>query len=373
MGTNRQRFLDLFTTLRAILRRVTGINLDYPSSSIFRFVRKEFKEFTPACIGNTLAQMPVSDHAFNIQSFNVDSLVGTYVEINNFVQKIFSLIQYFLMSLGYKDLCFGSSARSSHLTGQCPLSSSQDSFGVPEEFRVRDTSASRVNEKFLNPDINPDFGDSFRHLLDWHVIARKAHKPLAGRSAPDGDGLDIPLNRPGQKEFESSDTGNIQVSAFNLVSGLFQGEGIISILPFESRESGFLAYILTPAKEGVKSTLQSLYHILKHLRAYGLKLKEFLLKVGKLVLLIDAGDRFSMLFIDADSLIERKVVEDTACIEPLIALGFGLFIYYRSILESFSHLFFFKNISMARLINSATDMPVSCDTLFNSSICLVVK
>jgi len=44
-----------------------------------------------------------------------------------------------------------------------------------------------------------------------------------------------------------------------------------------------------------------------------------------------------MLPVNIDSLIKRKIVEYAAYFEPLIALGFGLFIYYGSILKCFSH------------------------------------
>ena len=241
------------------------------------------------------------------------------------------------MSISYKDFCLSSSTRSSHLAGKCSLSSSQDSFGLPEKLRIIDTSASGVNEKCLDANINTDFGDSFRHLFGWNIVAGKTHKPLTGRCAPDRDGFNIAFNRPGQEELELADTRDIQILAFNFVSGLLQCKGVVSILSPESGESGFFSFIFDPAKEGVKGFLQSFYHILQNLRAYGFKLKELLLKFWKLILLINAGNGFFVLPIDANSLIESKIVKYAACFEPLIAFGFSLLIYYGSILECFSH------------------------------------
>ena len=337
MDTNSQRFLNLFTTLRAKLRRVSGIDLDYSSASVRRFVGEILKEFTPTCISNAFAQMPVLNHAFDIQRFHIDSLISSYVEISNFMQKVFSLIRYFLMGFSHKDLCFTPSAGTSDLSGQCPLSSSQDLLGLPEEFRVINTSASRVNQKFLDADINSDLGNSFRYLFGRYVIAGEAYKPLAGRGASDGDGFDIAFDRSGQKQLKPSDAGDIQVPSFDLVSGLLQGEGVVSVFTLEPGEPCFFSFAFDPAKEGIKGLLQSFYHVLQHLRSYSLKLRESSLKLRKLILLVNTGDRFSMLPVDVDSLLKSKVEEYAARIEPLEAFGFGLFIYLGSVLEGFSH------------------------------------
>jgi len=354
MGTNRQRFFNLLTTLRAVLRRVTGVNFDYLSSSFFRFVRKEFKEFSPACVSNTLTQMPVPYHAFNIQCFNIDGLISSYIEISYFVQKIFSLIHYFFVSLGYKDLCLASSVGTSYLAGKCSLSSSQDSFRLPEEFRVINTSSRGVNEKFLDADINPDFGYSFRDILGRHIITGEAHKPLAGRGTPDCDGFDIPLNRPGQEEFELADTGNIQVPSFNLPSGLLQSEGIISVFSPEPGESGLFAYILAPAKEGVKSTIETLQNILQDLRS-NFKLRKFLFKSRKLSLLSYTRNRFAILPVNIDFLLKSQIIECAAYFEPLKAISLSLFIYYGSVLECSSH--FLVCASIYFLIVSLLTLP----------------
>jgi len=208
---------------------------------------------------------------------------------------------------------------------------------LPEEFRIRYTSASGVNEKFLNADINADFGDSFGYLFDRHIIAGEAHKPLAGRGTPDGYGLNIAFDLSGQEEFEPANAGNIQVSAFNLVPCLLQGEGVVSVFTLEPGEPCFFSFAFDPAKEGIKGLLQSFYHVLQHLRSYSLKLRESSLKLRKLILLVNTGDRFSMLPVDVDSLLKSKVEEYAARIEPLEAFGFGLFIYLGSVLEGFSH------------------------------------
>lgn len=339
MDTNRQRFFNFLTTARAILRRIAGVDFDYLSSGAFCLVRKELKEFTPAHVSNALAKMPVPDHASNIQRFNVDGFVDSDVEIGNFMQKVFSLIYYLFVNFSHKDFCLSSSSGTSYFAGQCPLSSSQDLLGVSEEFRVFNTSACGVNEKCFDADINADFGNSVRHFLSGNIITGEAHKPFAGRGAADRDGFDIAFNRPGEEKFESADTSDVQVPAFNFVSGLLQGEGIVSVFPPKSWESGLFCLFFQSAEECVKGFLQSLYHILQNLRAYGLELKKLLLKSWKLILLGNTGDRFSMLPVDADSLLKSKIVQRTAYIKPLKAINLSLFVYYRSILECSSHFF----------------------------------
>src|SRR5262245_28148315 len=58
--------------LRAVLRRVGRIHLDYLTTSFFRFVRQDRDELTPSCVADALGEMMILNHSSHVQIFNGD-------------------------------------------------------------------------------------------------------------------------------------------------------------------------------------------------------------------------------------------------------------------------------------------------------------
>jgi len=355
MNSNRQLFGNLLPASGTELTCVPGIDLDYISSSFHRFVRKHFNEHPPATVSYAFRQMPVFDHALYVKFFDIDSTEGVDIEISRLVQEVLALVGYFLVCFSHQDFCLSPSVGTSLPSGQGPLSSSQDSFGLSEELRIADTVAERIDEEGFNANIETDFSIRLRQYMNRDVITREADEPIAGRCTADRDCFDITFNWTGQKEFEPAYAGDIEVSTDDLPSCLLQGEGIVPISSSKSWESCLTFFAFNPAKESIKSSLQSLYYILKYLRAYNFKLREFFLKFRQLILLGNAGDRFFILPVGVDSLIEGKVKEYAACFKPLQAIGFSLLIYFGSVLKCFSH--FLLCASMYFLIVSLLTLP----------------
>jgi hypothetical protein len=339
MNSNRQLFLNFLTASGAELTCISGIDLDYFPGGPFRLPGEHFNEHSPATVSYTLRQMPVSDHALYIQLFNVDGTEDGDVGISHFVQEILSLISYFFMRFGYQDLCLSPSVGTSLPSSHSSLSSSEDFLRLPEKLRIADAISERIDEKGFDADIEADFDIRLRQFSCFNVIAREADEPVAGRCTSDGDCFYIASNRTGQEELEPAYTSDVEISTDDLPACLLQSEGIISISSPESWESSLVFFALDPAEKCIESSLQSLNYILKHLRAYNFKLREFFFKVRQLIFLGNTGDRFFILPVGIDPLIESKVIEYAACFEPLQAIDFSLLIYLGSILKGFSHFF----------------------------------
>lgn len=92
MNTNGQIFLDQFTTSRATLRCVSWIDLNHFSSSIFSFIRNEFKQFIPRSIGNALCQSRVFDHIRDFQFLENNQIEVINQVTGNLMRKVVATI-----------------------------------------------------------------------------------------------------------------------------------------------------------------------------------------------------------------------------------------------------------------------------------------
>lgn len=72
MLSRGERFAHSMSALRAILRRVGRIHLDYLTASIFRFTRQDRDELTPPGVTDALGQMMILNHSPHVQIFNGD-------------------------------------------------------------------------------------------------------------------------------------------------------------------------------------------------------------------------------------------------------------------------------------------------------------
>src|SRR5262245_5660777 len=67
-----ERLAHPMAALRAILRRVGRIHLDYLTASFFRFARQDRDELTPSRVADALGEMMIPDHHSHVQIFNGD-------------------------------------------------------------------------------------------------------------------------------------------------------------------------------------------------------------------------------------------------------------------------------------------------------------
>lgn len=337
MDTNRQRFLDFFSTGRTSLGCAAGIHPNHFPTSVFGFVRKKLEEYAPATIRDGLAQVSVLNHVFNLQVFNVDSLKIVNVFIGNLMQKIISLISDFFVRLGDRYPRLVSAHRTFFPSGKFPLSASKLLLGITEIFRIRYLTAFAIDAKRLYANINTHLFAGLWELFGRHIVTRKGNKPFASRHTPDSDGLDISLSRAGEEQFEPAHILDVQISTFERIACLFEGEGIVAIPVLKAGKTGFLPRFY-PAEKSLVRLIKAFEHILKGLGISCLDFRKVFLDKSELFYLVVSRNRFSSSLISINPLPERRIVDIATDIKPMVAIGLGLPVYFRTKNEGFSHL-----------------------------------
>ena len=233
--------------------------------------------------------------------------------------------------------------------------------------------AIRVNKKMIDTNIYAYFSSSLREFFSRNVIAREGNEPFTSGSFSNGYSLNISLNRSGEKELKSTNISDIKIFTFNFPTSLLKGEGVIPVFRLKPRESSFAIFSFESLKEALKSSIYSLQHILETLRTYSLKLWKGFFKLWQLKHLFIDRNRLFVLPIDRDFLLKDKVIESPAYLKPFVTVSLCSLVYLSSIEVCLSHFCFFKNLSIARLISSATVKPVFLDNSLSFLICGLVK
>lgn len=176
MDTNRQGFLNFFSTSRTYLASSTGVNLNYFPISIFSFIGKKLKEHTPATIRYRLTQVSILNHVFYLQIFNIYRLKSIYILVRGFVEEIFSLISHFFVSPSNQYPCFIPTSRAFFSSRKLSIPASKLLFRINQVLRIYHLIAFAINTKRFNTYINSYFFISLRKLFDGNIIARKSHR-----------------------------------------------------------------------------------------------------------------------------------------------------------------------------------------------------
>lgn len=337
MGTHRQRLWDFFATSRTSLGCAAGIHPKYFPTSVFCFVGKKLEEFAPTTIRDRFAQVSVLDHVLDLQVFNVDSLEIVNVFIGNLMQKIVSLISHFLMRLGDQYSRLVSAYRAFSPSGKFPLSTPKLFFTIAEIFRIRDLTAFTIYTKRFYSNVNTYLFAGLRELFSGYVVAGKGNKPFTRRHTSDSDGLNVSLNRAGEKELEPAHVFDVEISTFERISCLFKGEGIVAVSVLEAWKSCFFSDLYSTEKSLV-CLIKALKHVLKCLGVGNLNFRKIFLNEGQLFRLVVSRDRFFSSLVSINPLPKRRIVDIATDIKPVIAITLCFPVYFRTIYEGFSHL-----------------------------------
>lgn len=364
MNTYRERLMNLGTTTGAYLRCILWGNFNYRSTSIFSFVGKKIKEHAPRTIRDTFGKVSILNHALNVQVFNIDTLKFFDVTIGYFMEKVFTLVGNLLVRFGNKHSSPCSANGALDPAREPSLSTPQELFGLPKVFRVLNLAPLRIGKERFNAYIETYILCGWGQVSNRDVIARERNEPFTGSLSPNRNGFYIAFNWSGKKEFKPTNVVDIEILSRESPPTLFKGKGLVSILPFESRETG-LFFGLNSAEEGLKCSIEPFQYILKNLRTYYLELGKFSFKRWKLPNLVIARNRFLPLIVNRNPLLKAKIIESSTKLKPVVGFLLCLPVYFRFVEERFTHCFMY--ISTARRISSETVMPVSSDSFFNSS------
>jgi putative transposase len=302
------------TTLRAILRRVGRIHLDYLTASLFRFALQDQDELTPSHVADALGEMMILHHSSHVQIFDGDC-VKLLDEIERcLVVEVRALASNLLMLPGQQFDCLTPAIASLVRTARdFALSSLQFPLGLAQKLRIFDSLTRRQRGEVFNADINSHCVASLREEPGLVLFNRKGHVPTIGLTL-NCAGLDRPFNRTGETNPAGADLGEMKFVAFEPESALRIGEGIISRGGLESRIARLVS-ILDAPKESVERFIHTAQSILKNLAVNLSHVFTDQFDLWKLDGLSVVVDRNAIDLIGVASLLNRGVVEFAAGIE----------------------------------------------------------
>lgn len=307
MNANRQYLRDFFSALRTQLRCSVGTYFDQLSTSFFRFVREQGKECTPGTIGNTPCEVSVSDHALNVQIFNVNRFVMLDVVIRQFVKEVFTLIRYPFVSASDFNAGFVPSIGALNPSSERPLLSTKIRERGLEKHRVGCNKPVRINSERLDTDIYPYGLMRFGRRSFGNEVAGKGNKPFARRSTTEGDGFDLSLSRAGEEQLEPTNFCNGEVASFEFPATTPNCNRVVTILSFEPRVARFLP-LLHSSEERLEGPIQNLQRFLKGFRRNVISRNMFT-EFRQLVNLIVEGYRFFSCPVAINPLLKSYVIK----------------------------------------------------------------
>ena len=318
------------------MRRSVGVYLHHLATSFFRFVRQEIEEHAPGGVGDAPRQVAVLNHISYFEIFYEDRIVSFYIPVRCLVEKVLPLVRDFLVGDGDEVLRFHTVLRPLLLPGEGPLAPPQEFLRLEEELRVLHGASVGIDAEGFDPHVDTDFFSRGRESPLRYAVAGEGGEPLPRRGAADGYRFYLSLDGTGEVKTEPSDSRYHEVASLEFPPRLFQGEGVVPVLPPEAREPGLLSR-LHPAEERPVCFVQAFHHILEALGTHGPELGERLPQGRELHCLVVAREGPSVVLPDGDPLLQGEVVELPAGLQPGEGAGFCPAGEFCSIEEGFLH------------------------------------
>src|SRR6266571_1754455 len=326
--THTEVFLDDAPTTTTRLTCIMGSDFHDRATSLFRFIARHRDEGSPSCIQNTLVQaafgggsigniLPIfvlfrfgtRRHVVNMQVLEDQGPVSLDQGLRFFVQKVTATVPHFARQS--RQLFLGAEAPVTPLLASVDLLMRCFDllFRLPIEAGVSNSFSIREHGKGFDAQVNPH---GFLRRVKGHgridLIFRDENGIPLLPFPFDRTGFDLALDLSMQLDLDLADFGEREPRALEFIAALRVREAIIAVATFETRIAWGLSVQHT-TKEGIKSFVESLEHLLLHLRVDVLVLFAKLLDSWKLVRLHAIGDGHSTHLIGISTLLQGSVVQ----------------------------------------------------------------
>jgi hypothetical protein len=345
IGSFRQGHLLPVSTPAACLTGIGRIDLHELPASLFRFAGQFTEELRPGRVTNAFSQTMVVSHAVDVQVFDADD------------PKPVSNLPTFLMSEGITLegdplmhtrnhlALFGSFLGTLLKCGELALHARQVLLFLTEKARVRNLLSCRKARKGFESNVNPHAFGTFRQTFGF-ALDRERDVPLASRGTLDSTRFDLALNWAMVDHLDATDLGETDTvirlpsPADNMgetEARLWEGEGVIPVLPLKAGIARFLSMFSETAEECLESQVNAYRHVLQNLRMNARKRWTFLFKKRKGILLLKTGEGDTVSLIGSFAHFQQVVIEPTALIKSLVQL-LDLFLgWIETVLVHFQH------------------------------------
>lgn len=321
---NGQRHLLPVSTTRTGHACVTCFLVDDLTASVSSYTRENQKETIPRNVGNRFGKVMVLHHPRDVQILNRDSIKPLDQFGGGFVVKMFARPLHLQMSERDNLTGFPAIARTLFLAAQTPLLLRQvlgSGFG---ESRVGDFFAVRQCRETLDAYI---YGNRLAGLWQRFGFGNFADQQSKPAVSPLGGSqlFASPFNRTAQANATEAHAGNSELVAFERASALgfnLLAKRPVSVMPFEARKSGaflpavgFLLSIFAAFEKGRKRIIQSFQRVGLDRSQHCLDFRQFFAGFRQLARLLIKTNALAGLFVLADSLFKRTVVDKSAGIQ----------------------------------------------------------
>lgn len=251
------------------------------------------------------------------------------------MRKIFALILYLSMDLGYSRLGAFVILRVFPFTRELTLRLSKLLFSCAQMARIINSDTGVSSKKMFKSYINGNDLSSGLKSLNWY-FTREDYIPFV-RFSLDGNSLAITNDRLREPYFNCTELREPEFVAIQSPTPLRVGETVIVRFRLELGIAGILIAFSHTTKEMIKRTLHSSQCVLQHLRMYGFQIGAQFLDLRQLVRLLSVIDRFMCVLINTVSLSQRSVVKLTADFERVTKLLLDSLRNFYSEFVSFTH------------------------------------
>jgi hypothetical protein len=156
MRPSRERFLDRFTTVRAILTGVLRGSHNCRNPIYLAEILNPSSKFTPCCITDRLSQVPILDHVANPQVFQCHEVVRLHSAPCSFYCKVSTLALKFQMCFSQALDCFTSILGIFDFFRGSALRSFEALLSPPQMSRIFNSIAIRIGVEVVQSHINPN-------------------------------------------------------------------------------------------------------------------------------------------------------------------------------------------------------------------------
>lgn len=308
---NREPFGNRLATLRTHLRRPSRVPFHHDTPSACSLGDQDTQEESPSGVGDRFGKRMVPCHAPNVQLLNRNMVVFVHERAGGFVGKVLSCSLNLEMRFCQQLARLAAAIASLHTAGKTALCLFQRAFGGSIGAGIGDLHPIRQGCNGLQPHIDPH-GLPSRREWRWSDVARDTCVPAVS-VANDGARFGCALKGAIVVEPERADLGEDEPPALQLgpVAPLWGGEAVIPSPALEARVSWLLPRFHAP-KEGLKRSIDTMQHVLKHLRMDALQIRRLNLQRGQAGTLAGKANRVAALLIGGCALTQRVVGEMAA-------------------------------------------------------------
>jgi len=320
------------------LTRIGRVDFDVLSASFFRFARELTKECRPRGICNAFGKTMVMGHAVHRQVFyrNDSEVVNDLPAF--LMREIVTPELDTLMDSSHGFTLFVSLGGPLHKRALLTLDLSKGFLFLAKKARVGYLLSIGEGSKGFQAYINPHLGRHIRQTKRF-TLTGKRDVPLACSRTLHRTGFHLALARAMVDHLQRANLGEAHAVVMGETKAtLRKSEGVVSLLPLETRKARVRSLFSYSTEKGFESQVNPNRNILQDLRMNPLERRMLLFQDRKDRLLLKTGERDTVPFVGGLAHFQQVVIEPTTLFKGFVELLLLLLGRIETVLKHFQHI-----------------------------------